>query len=52
MEGATAIGRLLGRYGHLALDDTQGLEYHNATLFHGVRSLPMWLGREPATPTA
>ncbi|MBU8812042.1 cytochrome P450 [Mycolicibacterium goodii] len=43
MEGITAIGRLIQRYDRISLDRTAELRYHNGTLMHGLKSLPVRL---------
>jgi cytochrome P450 len=52
MEGATAIGRLINRYEHITLDDTEALRYLDSALNHGLESLPVWLRHGNGTPTA
>lgn len=45
MEGVSAIGRLVQRYDSISLDHTAELRYHNGTLMHGLKSLPVRLSR-------
>lgn len=47
MEGVTAIGRIVQRYDSITLDPTAELRYHNGTLMHGLKSLPVRLTRVP-----
>ena len=47
MEGVTAIGRIVQRYDSITLDPTADLRYHNGTLMHGLKSLPVRLTRVP-----
>ena len=45
MEGVIAVGRLLTRFPGLALaGDPAALRWHDSTLMHGLRSLPVRLG--------
>ncbi|WP_420371941.1 cytochrome P450 [Mycolicibacterium smegmatis] len=47
MEGLTAIGRIVQRYDSITLDQGAELRYHNGTLMHGLKSLPVQLTRAP-----
>jgi cytochrome P450 len=46
LEGEIAIGRLLGRFKRITLDDKAVLQYRNSTLMHGLTALPVRLREE------
>jgi cytochrome P450 len=50
MEGAIALGRLLGRYDDIALDSTEPLQFKDGTLMHGLTALPVLLRNNSQRP--